>query len=586
MRVVGRYCELRKKGNRYWACCPFHKEKTPSFSLDPETGLFYCFGCREGGNLFSFLQKMDGLTFSEALERLAAEANVDISEYKRRAGPDRSRLARMRELNELATTYYQECLRKARGGPEAREYLAGRQISDESIETWRIGYAPEGWDNLSKCAARRDFGPDLLVGAGLAVAREDGSGYYDRFRNRLMFPIADRMGRTIGFGGRALAAGDEPKYVNTPGTPLFSKGECFFGLSRAKEAVRSSRSAVLLEGYTDVIMAHQAGVAQALAVLGTALTQEHALQLSRLCESVTLVFDPDEAGTRSAARSIEVLLGEGLQIRVTNLPEGLDPCDFIVEHGGDAFCERLDQSAGFFEWRLALARRRHDVDTLEGRGAAFDELAQIALAVRDEAQRDMIVRWIARELGVREDKAWAAIDRRATPPARARGTDAAGGAARLSAHETLPRDVLGMLLAHPEWLSEAVERLDVDAMHDGPEKQLLALMAERHDSADEWDTEGLLSSLSDPGMSAAGARAMAEEQDRTYEITQKVLGLDAEEMLRRRFESYVDFLEERKYRAATTTAAPDTDSGDDDEQNLRAYYQRRLEKDRKSRQVR
>ncbi|MHC4789738.1 MAG: DNA primase, partial [Planctomycetota bacterium] len=316
VRLASRYCDLKKKGKSYWGLCPFHKEKTPSFSVDPENGLYYCFGCKEGG---------------------------------------KGEMARLREVNELATSFYEKCLEKGRGCQAAQDYLKQRRISADSVQLWRIGYAPEGWDHFLKCALGRSFEPELLVKAGLALERTGAPGHYDRFRNRLMFPIADGAGRTIGFGARALTPEDEPKYLNSPETPLFNKGRCFFGLSQAREAIRSGKSAVVLEGYTDVIMAHQCEVRETIAVLGTALTEEHARTLGRLCERVVLVFDADEAGRKSAMRSVEVLLNEEMEIRVAGLPAGEDPCDYVLAHGGEAFRRLLAESHGFFEFRLAVA---------------------------------------------------------------------------------------------------------------------------------------------------------------------------------------------------------------------------------------
>jgi DNA primase len=575
VRLVGRYCELKKKGNSYWACCPFHQEKTASFKLDADSGLYHCFGCKAGGNVFTFLQQMDGLSFGEALAKLAAETGIDLAPYRDSSGPDRTEMGRLRQLNELATTYYQRCLQKAKGGEDARRYLAARHIEPGTVEAWRIGYAPEGWDNFLKCAAAREYEPQLVEKAGLAVPRQGAPGYYDRFRGRLMFPIDDATGRTIGFGARALTDQQEPKYLNSPETPLFSKGRSFFGLSRARDVIRSAGTAVVLEGYTDVIMAHQAGVSETLAVLGTALTQEHAGQVARLCERVILVFDADEAGQRSAARSVEVLLGQDIEIRVADLPSGQDPCQFIVERGAEAFRKRLEESVGFFEFRLALARQAHDTSTLEGRAAAFESLVPMARAIRSEARRDMTVRWLARELGVRESKAWAAVDgrRRAEPPARqSRARRAAAG--RLSARQRLPRELLGMLLAHPEWIGEAVERLDLGALLDCPERAALKLLAEHCLGGHDADVERFLGSLSDPDLAAAAARARAEWHNLRQDVT--------DQSLRRRLEGYVEFLERSSIDVPAASAHTTTTPAGVDDAELKAYYLRRLKQHRKA----
>jgi len=567
VRLAGRYCELKKRGRSYWGLCPFHKEKTPSFSVDPENGLYFCFGCKEGGNAFTLLQKLEGLSFAEALSRLAAEAGVDLKQYQGAAGPSRGELTKLREVNELAASFYQKCLEKAKGNEAARQFLTSRRISDESSRTWRLGYAPEGWDHFLKCALGRGYQAELLVKVGLALERQGAPGHYDRFRDRLMFPIADASGRTIGFGARALKPGDEPKYLNSPDTPLFSKGRCFFGLSHAKEAIRSGKTAVVLEGYTDVIMAHQCGVPEAVAVLGTALTEEHARALARLGGRVILVFDADEAGRKSATHSIEVLLNEDLEVYVADLPPGQDPCDYLMESGGEAFRQRLAASKGFFEFRLSVARAEHDMATLEGRMAAFRDVAQVALTVRDGARRDMIVRWLAHELGVRESSAWAYVRRHWSQ--RAAGTGLAEGrrAAAPPAEQAVPCELLGLMLVHPEIIPEVADRLETDLLADCHETGLVRMVLESRAAGQEWDTRRFLGSLADPELASIASRAIAEEQARDARIR--------ETSVAERLQGYVDHLERK-----ATTAARASVPADDEE--LRNYERKLREKDAKS----
>jgi DNA primase len=568
VRLAGRYCELKKKGRSYWALCPFHKEKTPSFSLDPESGLYFCFGCKEGGNVFTFLEKMEGITFAEALRRLASEAGVDLSQYRGQQTTSPSELSRLREANELATSFYQKCLLKARGSQKPREYLAARGIKGESVERWRLGFAPDGWDHLLKCAVGRGHEPELLVKAGLAIAREGNAGHYDRFRNRLMFPIGDATGRTIGFGARALRPEDEPKYLNSPDTPLFSKGTCFFGLSEAKQAIRSAKTAVVVEGYTDVIMAHQAGVSEAVAVLGTALTEEHGRAISRLCERVMLVFDGDEAGLKSALRSIEVLLNEEVDIQVVDLPAGQDPCDYVLANGGEAFRQRLAESQGFFEFRLAAARREHDTGTVAGATAAFRDLAEMALLIKDQAQQDMVVRRIAQELGLREANAWAYLARRRRSGTGRFQSPADVGEPRLSADQELPGELLGLLLEHPDLLPEAAERIDAEMLHDCPEKQLVQRLLSGSQAADGEAVREFMNALTDPALASAACGAQVRERLMSERITAATA--------RDRFEDYVSYLERKR-----SSAVPIGASGLD-EPALRALEQKLRAKDRQN----
>lgn len=569
LRIVGRHCDLTRKGNSYWARCPFHEEKTPSFSIDPENGLYYCFGCKEGGNVFTFLEKMEGLSFGEALQRLAGEAGIDLSRYRTESGPSRDEIGALRAVNELATNFFQKCLQKK---DDVREYLTHRHINADSIERWRLGYAPDGWQYLLELAAKRGFDAHTLVRAGLAAERERADGCYDRFRNRLMFPIADAAGRTIGFGARALREDDEPKYLNSPETPLFSKRNCFFGLSQARAAMRSSETAVVLEGYTDVIMAHQAGVENAVAVLGTALTQDHARRLGRLCERVVLLFDADEAGRKSALRSIEVLLGSDLHVLVATLPEGKDPCDYIVERGGEAFHERLEEARGFFDYRLEVAAAEHDLQTLEGRRAAFRDVIELALAVRDEAERDMIVRQTARELRVSESAAWAHV-RRAW---RGRGAGAQKPRAdanerSLSADLAIPGELLGLLLLSPELLHRARETIREEDLGETPAGRALwrLLCAEREPTG----VAEFVGSLPESALAEAAASAVAQERKRRERIS----AADPEERLR----GYMIYLDNKRRTSSEAYRLASSAEKLDDEQ-LRAMHERLKEKDRKS----
>ena len=569
LRIVGRHCELTRKGKNYWACCPFHEEKTPSFSIDPEKGLYHCFGCKEGGNVFTFLEKMEGLSYMEALRRLASEAGVDLGRYQSEPGPSRDESARLRGLNELACNYYQQCLLKSEAGARARDYLAGRRINGESVEKWRLGYAPDGWDYVLNLAAKRGIDAEQVVRAGLAIRREDSPGCYDRFRNRLMFPIGDSAGRVIGFGARALSDEDQPKYLNSPETPLFSKGRCFFGLAQARAQIRTGGTAVLLEGYTDVIMAHQEGVEETLAVLGTALTQDHARLLNRLCERVVLIFDADEAGLKSTLRSIEVLLGEELEILVATLPAGQDPCEFIVASGGEAFRERVEGARGFFEYRLEMARNQYDTTSIDGRMAAFRDVMELGITVRDPARRDVIVRHAAHELGIGENAAWDYVRRNWALRAAPRRRAAAGPtqtAPRLSAEQVLPAELLGLLLENPELVPEAAGRLEAGQLRDCPETQALERLLQEGTRRGGLDVARFVSSLG--GLAGAAARAMAEEKART----ERMANADARE----RFELYMHYLERRKKQVAAA------DVTDLDDATIRELERRLKELDRRS----
>jgi DNA primase len=595
VRLIGRHCVLKPKGKSYWGCCPFHHEKTPSFKVDPDKGLYYCFGCHETGNVFSFLEKVEGLGFREALERLAQDAGVDLAAWRGEEGPDRDEIERLRDLCELAATYYAKCLEKSPSAEHARHYLEGRRISGESLERWRLGYAPDGWEHFYRFARGRGTPEEALVAAGLVKQRESGEGCYDAFRNRIMFPVSDRSGRVIGFGARALSDEDQPKYLNSAEGPLFHKGSCFYGLHEAAGAIRAGGKAVVMEGYTDVIMAHQFGLENVIAVLGTALTEHHARTLRHACDTVVLVFDDDEAGRQSAMRSVEVLLREDLEVRVARLADGLDPCDFLLERGADQMRSRLEEAEDFLEFRLRCARQVHDFGTRAGRSRAFDELAELALDMPNEARRDMVIRQIAGALAVTERSAWAYIERAL---AQRRGRRAGPAAEAQPGRAEAPRgperalalELLVVLLEEPSLQVRACKELETDALAacvetDGLVRLLAACRSRGPVSAAEF-----LAAAGDRELASAVTEGLARE-----EVRRKIPDALSPEQ---RYARWVQHAHELHLRQVTEThlamsnppaprtGEPDASGGvPDADEMFRRYHELRREEDRKKSRI-
>ncbi|MCZ6598730.1 MAG: DNA primase, partial [Planctomycetota bacterium] len=357
--VAERVPQLKKKGSRWWAACPFHDEKTPSFSVDPERGTWHCFGaCGEGGDVIAFVERFDGLSFVDSLRLLAQSCGEEMPERTGRrggsggGGGDQDELDRLHDVLLRAAKLYARKLRSAEGSA-AREYLRGRGFTDEIVEAFGLGWAPARGNPVLEAARLAGFAERVLLETGLIGRGEDGRAY-DFFHGRLMIPIGDRLGRTVGFGGRMLP-GDEReggKYVNTSETRLFKKSRLIYGLHEARDAVRRTRHLVLMEGYTDVWAAHQAGLTNTAAVLGTATTDEHAGLVRRTgARRVTVVFDGDEAGRKAARRALAGLLPTGAELDVVPLEQGEDPCDVLVaEGGGEDFRARLDGAREWFAW--------------------------------------------------------------------------------------------------------------------------------------------------------------------------------------------------------------------------------------------
>jgi len=362
--VVSRYVELRPAGRgRYKGLCPFHKEKTPSFYVDDEKGLFYCFGCKTGGDVFTFLEKIEGLTFQEALTRLAEEAGVELPQRK---APKKDK--DLYAINQLALEFFRKNL-----GEKAWDYLKKRGIEPFYAEAFKLGYAPPGWQNLTRYLSESGIPLEKALAAGV-VAEKEGR-VYDRFRDRLIVPIEDHAGRVVGFSGRSLS-GEEPKYLNTPETEIFKKREILFGLPQAREAIREKKRAIVVEGLFDVVALHQMGFRESVAVLGSAFTPEQGLLLKRLgVRELYLAFDADEAGRKATLKSLELEVAKSFKVYAVALPEGKDPGDLLLLANGKELFERaLENALSEVEFRLEEATRGVDVKTPEGKRRVLEAL--------------------------------------------------------------------------------------------------------------------------------------------------------------------------------------------------------------------
>jgi DNA primase len=398
--VVSAHVTLKRSGRRYTGLCPFHSEKTPSFSVNPELGVFYCFGCHAGGDVFDFVMRINGVGFPDALAELADRAGVRLERTPEdeRAGGERERLLRV--VAEAAAFF-----RTRLAGPDgraARGYLAGRGVDTAAVEAFRLGYAPAGWDGLLTALRARGFDGPALEQAGLAVARSGGEGYYDALRHRLVFPIHDLQGRPVAFGGRALDDAT-PKYLNTRETALFVKGRLLYALDTARAAIRETGEAVVVEGYIDALACHQFGVTNAVASLGTALTHDQVLLLKRFASRAVLVYDADAAGMDAAERGLGIFEQAELPVRVAVLPGGADPDEFLRGKGAEAFRGVLAEAQPVFDYRFAMASRRHDGRTVEGKVGIVDEMSQLIIIASNPVRQSEYVRLLAERLGVRED---------------------------------------------------------------------------------------------------------------------------------------------------------------------------------------
>ncbi len=461
--VVSRHVALRKQGPRHWGLCPFHSEKSASFQVHEQRQIFYCFGCGAGGDVFSFRMRVEGLDFPDAIRAIAREVGVEIPDSREDSD---GRVMQLYRVHDAAVEFFVDTLR-GREGAAARRYLESRAVAPELLERFRVGYAPPRWDGLVSQLQGGGHGIALAEQAGLIAKRQNGDGYYDRFRDRVVFPIAEPAGRVVGFGGRALDD-STPKYLNSPETPIYRKGRALYGLAQAVDAIRASHRAVVVEGYFDLLALVSAGVHEVVAPCGTALTQEHAARLRRYAQEVVLLFDGDEAGERAAERSLPILLGEGLRVRAAFLPQGEDPDTFLRKQGEAALRSLVERAPVYLDW-LIDTRLRGASGHAWNKADATRALAPALRAIADPIERADYLRQLAGKLEL---------------PVAALEASLAAGGSRVASPEadpshsspegidTVSRTLLGALLAFPD-LAERLEPEHLAALPQGYGRELL-----------------------------------------------------------------------------------------------------------------
>mgnify|MGYP001008928543 FL=1 len=561
LAVVQGYVPLKRKGNRYWGCCPFHNEKTASFSVVPADGFFYCFGCHAGGDVFKFISLMEHITPFEAIVRQAEQLGIEKPEQKR----DPREEARLRELddlrkvNALARDFFHNCLTVTRYGAAGKAYLAGRGITDVAIERYGIGFAPDAWSKLSDAFQKRGVAQHVLVDAGLAVRRERGGGIYDRFRGRVIIPIADERGRIVGFGGRAL--GDaQPKYLNTAETPVFNKRKLLFGMDRAHSAIARAGYTIVVEGYMDAIAAWEAGVENVVATLGTSFTSDHAALLLRRAPRIVFCYDSDRAGQEATLRALAAVRGRAAEVRVLLLPDGKDPDEYVRTHGAEAFRALVETAVPAPAFRLRHIRGQM-ADGIEGQRAALRTMLPV-LAELDDVERAAYVRRTAAEFfldeGVVADALRRFLRQGAAEPLQNTAPQRMAVRQGDDALRRTGREIIAAIWRDPALLTEILSSIPMEDFPDELIAQLLCAMAAHLDAGGVLDADFIAAQPTAAGDELT--RAIVEE-GRTEASYQEALGTlrrsylthalarhtrRAEEMMQEGKAAYIDELNEVK----------------------------------------
>lgn len=454
--VVQEYVKLTRAGTNYRALCPFHREKTPSFMVSSDKQIYHCFGCGEGGDVFSFVMKIEGLEFPEALRVLAAKAGVKLEPRNPQLENQRTKLL---DINRLAAAYFHKVLLESSQAAGARDYVKKRGISDLTIEEFNLGYSVDDWEALQSFLLKKGYSAGDIFDAGLSIKKERGDGYYDRFRGRLMFPLADVHGQIVGFGGRILVTTDgstAAKYINTPQTAVYNKSAILFALDRAKKEIQKQKIAVVVEGYMDALSSHQAGVENVVASSGTALTQDQVRLLRRYCQTAALAFDTDPAGSDATRRGLEIAWQYELETRIVVLPHGKDP-DECIQKDPAAWKEAIAKARPFMEYYFDKTFKEADLATVEGKKQAAKILLPLISHLPDQIEQTHYLQKLAAAINVEERHLRDRLPKaRQAPAAQGMATPVARTKDRI---ERLSELILGIALKYPEHLEYIIQNI-------------------------------------------------------------------------------------------------------------------------------
>ena len=483
--LISEYVPLKKRGKNYVGLCPFHAEKDPSFNVIPTKQIFYCFGCQEGGNVIHFLMKHEKLGFVEAIKLLAKRAHIPLP----RKDVDKQKAETLDKLyyaNQAANEYFLKNLFRETPGRVARQYLKKRGFDSETLKVFSLGFAPLDWEGLVKFAQTKGIDPKVLSQAGLAVAREEDAGFYDRFRNRITFPIFSLSEKIVGFGGRVLDDKDEPKYLNSPETPIYQKGKILYGLHLSKDQTRQKGSAILVEGYVDLITLYQAGIKNVVASSGTAFTPDQARLLSRYAEKVFLFFDADTAGQSATFRSVDLLFSEGLEVFVVSLEQGEDPDSFVRKFGKEAVGQKIEQARSFIDFKYESLGKDFGELSLREQETVIRDLAETAKRITDDIRKNLFVKKIAQTFKIDEapifklvgKKASSAVRRpstslRTSPPSAA---STQPGEPSLQGEEKIERGILRILMEDQKLLKTVSGKLELQDFSTSAHREIYELI--------------------------------------------------------------------------------------------------------------
>lgn len=562
--VVQGYVPLKRKGNRYWGCCPFHHEKTPSFSVVPDKGFFYCFGCHAGGDVFKFISLIESITYFEAIKLQAEKLNIPLPE--RQLSPEQENQERERQalykVNEMAGKFFHNCLTMTGYGEPGRAYLAGRGISSEIIEEFFLGFAPNAWEKLTQAFLKRGVDRELLLKAGLSLPGKKENGLYDKFRGRVIIPIADERGRICGFGGRVLGDG-QPKYLNTGETIIFNKRRLLFGLDRAKRAIQLEDYVIVVEGYMDAISVFGAGVQNVVASLGTAFTVEHAKKLMRYTHNLFFCYDSDEAGQQATIRALSLVVkATGAVLKVITVPDGKDPDEFIRKHGAEAFRSLVEKALPLVDYRWQYVLKNSQYDTAEGKNQALRAMLPVLSGLSDTVLSEY-TKSLAQTLLIDEGLIREELRRYRQQPPNVEDVPAREPVRQVVRENDTALRKAGRLLIRAayqdtEVLEDILKALPLEGIQDEVQREVLHAIQKRGEAGTQPDLSGMSESAAEELSRALVEDLGGREEAEAYADSLKVLRhaylsaqylfhtQRAESLLKAGDAAYIDELKEAK----------------------------------------
>ncbi len=505
--TISAYVPLKRAGRNFKANCPFHHEKTPSFVVNPDKQIFHCFGCGEGGNIFAFLMKQEHLTFPEAVRLLAQKVNISLPEDKINQAVKNDRQVIL-DVLELASGYFNKILLSEKNKEEnktARDYLKARGVSLETVKKFQLGFAFDEWDGLLKYLKEKNISLGLMEKAGLIIPRGKGEGFYDRFRNRIMFPVLDLMGHCRAFGGRAIEqiAQEEKnsaKYINSPETPIYTKGNHLYGFHLAKQAIVQEDLAVIVEGYMDCVIPHQAGVANVVASLGTALTVEQIRLLRRFTKNVVMLFDMDRAGQLAILRALDILVEEDMHVRVATLIAGHDPDSFIREYGVELFKERIRNAQTLFDYKLSFLVKEYDIKTVEGKAKIAQEMLETIGKINHAVLKNGYVKRLTQSLGIAEEALNIELGKLEKSIERRKVEEVKESAPSLGSLNGVESDILKLILEEEDFIGPTKEEIGPADFKDQRVRTIIQWIYESFERGEKIHVGSLISKMEDQGL--------------------------------------------------------------------------------------